>query len=204
MTNETNEPKQQPEPATPTITAADVRNHELFQKLTTEVKASKDALERFKADQAAAKEDAEKKALEAAGNWEALREKLGAEHAAALAAKEAELTNERLTNALLAKGVTHEFALMAARQMYQPGEKELGEFVDEFIASDQVQALVAAKGKDVIPPAPGGAAAGRAQTSNWAQVKAELYDRDITKVKAAQQAVEGFYLEHGRMPPGFE
>lgn len=192
-------------PPAPAITAADVRNHELFQKLTEKVKASDDALAQLKADQAKAEEDRKLAELEKAQNWDALKAELAAKHEREMAEREAELIAERLTNKLVLAGVTHSFAILAAKQQYKPGDKSIDDFVAEFVASDEVKALIA----NPAPPAalPGGDAGGGSQRStdnDWAQIKADKASGDSKKMMAAARAVREYMdANNGERPPGF-
>jgi hypothetical protein len=203
MSEETTTTETETKTESTAVSASDVRNHELFQKQCAKEKEARERYDALVASQAEAKEKAERDNLEAEGNWKALQERLEADHAKNVAEIEAKLIEERLTNKLVLAGVTHEFAIMAAKQQYTPGDKSMDDFVKDFAESDQVKALVTPS-KTGLPPAPGGDAAARSTQTNWAQAKADLASNDLEKVTAAELAVREFFTANDKMPPGFD
>ena len=190
----------------PVVTASDVRNHELFGKLTDKLKASEDALAAFKADQAKAEEDRKLAELEKAQNWDALKAELASKHDREMAEREAELIAELLTIKLALAGVTHPFAILAAKQQYQPGDKSIDDFVAEFAESDEVKGLVVAPAATAValPGGDGSTASPRSTDGNWAQVKADKDSGIPEKMRAAAKQVKEFMLANkGARPPGF-
>ncbi len=123
----------------PTITASDVRNHELFQKLTSQLKEITDA---EKAREDAAKVAAKEKKrdeLKAKNDWATLEadyikqiEALNEEHKNALENRDTthskELTRRDLKQALTVAGITEDFTLAGAMDSYDP-EMEIADYI---------------------------------------------------------------------------
>ncbi len=139
MTEENKQTTEQVETTTKPISASDVRNHELFQKLTSQLKEITDA---EKAREDAAKVAAKEKKrdeLKAKNDWATLEadyvrqiEQLNEEHENALTNRDTshnkELTMRDLKQALTVAGITEEFTLTGAMAGYD-AETEIADYV---------------------------------------------------------------------------
>jgi hypothetical protein len=179
----------------------DVREHKAFKAVArqaeearAELKALREAIEKEKAEKAAAEAIAR-------GDFESVKQSLEsriAELESASARRDVELA----MRARLAEiGVTEKYRVagILAEYLGLPADErpDLVEYTSA-IAPDPK----AGAGKLPAPPSTQAAPSG---SQDWAQVKADLRGtngRDAAKATAARQIVEAYVKQHGSLPPG--
>ncbi len=190
-----------PEPATPEISNADVKGHELFQKITAELGALRnEKAERAAADEKATKDAELKKAAEEGRFEDALKqrdtelEKLKADYAR-------DILNRDLQNEMLKAGFQNGMFISGAVAGYNTEMGSIVEYVDG-LAKDEVNKAFlghADTGRNPPPP-PGKPAVNGGKVPNWDEVKSWETGTDPEKKKQARELISAYRKEHDEYP----
>ena len=138
------------------LSANDIRSNELFIKQAKLASSYKAKLEQYENNQKQAEVEAQTKVLEEKGQYDLLLQQREQEFAKLRTSFEQDLTKEKLTNALLLKGVNNKVALKLALvdYDYETGIDGISEFVDSFMTNEDHQIFFQTQEQPMGKPGP--------------------------------------------------
>lgn len=188
------------EPAeTPQYSNADVKNHPLFKKLTGQLAE----LQKADFDRKEAQKAAEKNALlekaKAEERYEDALKLQQEEHAAALAAYEAKITQAELRASLVASGAKATDGLLKVVAAEYDAEKHgtVDEYVDSLKASEDYAVFFKTSDRVPVPPPGKLPTTGIGVTLNKETIRAYESSDDPEKRKQARAYKREYYDKHG-------
>lgn len=182
-----------------TVSASEVRNHDLFRKVVGEKDAAlKEALSQIATYEAQAAEAAREKELkekEAAGEYKSAMEQLKAENKAIAEKYQKQITDLKLETELTKRGA-NEYFTHWAKSVYD-GQTDISQYVEQLAAHEKHAAQFQTSTAQP-PPAPGIPA--QRSSSDGAQLRADLASRDPAVRAAANQKVMEHMNRTGKLP----
>jgi hypothetical protein len=199
----TGQPTGEPEGTpTSTVSNSDVKNSELFKKVTGEMHSELEQLRADKAQREKAdadrKAEEERKALEAKGDFETAL-KLEQEKIAKLEDNyKKQLLERDVKNELLTVGINNDIFIKGAIASYTEETGSISDFAKK-LAEENKHLINGANSRNTMPEPPKpGAGNGGAMTID--EAKSQKNSSDPKVASAARAVIGEYYDKHGRMP----
>lgn len=185
------------------VDASAVRKSPLFLSQAKLAQELKSKLEAYEAKEKMAEQLQQQKLLEEQGNWKALLQQKESEIENLQKTFNAEKIKDKLTNKLLASGVTHPAAIKLALMDYpvESGVEGIEEFVKSLSKAEDYKIFFNSEPVGKVGPSP--VSPSKSSSVSWAQIKADLTGPDPVKAKMADRAIFDYMTKNGKMPDVF-